>query len=143
MFTGSGFCDAENTGNYLWPETARGSTASLPCSPSVSGDVSRMATRECDSTGNWNDPVLSECICEAEETITVFGDYSWPETSSGSETVRLPCALGASMEGGVAQRVCTMAMWEDPDFSQCNDEFDVLLENVSSSAESACTSVKT
>ena len=81
--------------------------------------------------------------CTVEETSTIFGDYSWPDTQPGT-TYSQDCALGASVEGGLATRLCQVTTecqkkgmcfeigeWQDPDFSQCNDEFDTLLDDVS------------
>lgn len=79
--TEEGFCDEENMTivtpefngtlfEYIWPETAVGSAAILPCilGPAM---VEGMARRFCNSMGEWDEPSLDECVEGRVNTHTV------------------------------------------------------------------------
>ena len=61
-------------------------------------------------------------FCDYEVSITIRGNYTWPETTGGNE-VELECQLGPAVgvapDEAIGRRRCNTSEWEDPQLEDC------------------------
>ena len=65
---------------------------------------------------------IGQGFCDADVTIGLLSNYSWPETEVGSVQVR-PCELGPLTPNGLARRTCgpDTAQWGPVSLAECHN----------------------
>ena len=61
------------------------------------------------------------CSVEITNTSEIYGSYEWEEAEIG-QNVTTECMFGSLNDMGIAHRVCSGPMWEEPVYSNCFTE---------------------
>ncbi|XP_061426215.1 LOW QUALITY PROTEIN: adhesion G-protein coupled receptor G6-like [Lethenteron reissneri] len=126
-------------GEYEWPSTQAGQSASVPCMQNPESNATMRCDREpYEIVPRWAVANVSNCnivtaSCPNETTLSdKKGSYAWPSTPQSFNT-SLPCRQNPEKN---ATRAChrphytTDAEWQEPDLGDCVELFELFNSNV-------------